>query len=253
MNKNKKNKLLYNLIVSLTLVLPTSITLFISAIWSSPKPDLVVMFETTNEIKKVEELKEYFLFAPSENNTDIVIKVANEDVKKLGVYNIDFSNYKKVELIDNEINAITIKKDYYVQFKVDKFNKVVEFTKENNAIVPIQVSNINKETGNKLSIAFVSSAVAILVVVLIITKKMMFHKKYPRLATFIALLLGTVILGVINAIIGSMFTVFIVATISWGAYCIEYTYYTNKNKNEISEKKTSSLLSELERTLNDYK
>ena len=63
--------------------------------------------------------------------------------------------------------------------------------------------------------SFIISVIATIIVVLIISGKMNLHKKYPKSATFIALLSATIFLGVINAIIGNIFAVFIVATISY--------------------------------------
>lgn len=78
---------------------------------------------------------------------------------------------------------------------------------------------------------------------------MQWHKTYPRLATFIALLTGTVILTIIKSIVGDIQYVFLIATTSWGMYCLEYLYYTNKITSKQLAKTQSTLVSELENRL----
>jgi hypothetical protein len=83
----------------------------------------------------------------------------------------------------------------------------------------------------------------------IISGKMKLHRKYPKSATFIALLSATIIIGVINAIIGSIFTVFVVATISWGAYCLEDAYFKSLQPANEAQQKQNALIDELRRLL----
>ena len=58
MAKKKINKasVLYKIISALTLAMPTSITLIVSAIWSTPTPNVVMVYSSDLEIKKVEDL-----------------------------------------------------------------------------------------------------------------------------------------------------------------------------------------------------
>ena len=72
---------------------------------------------------------------------------------------------------------------------------------------------------------------------------MRLHRKYPKSATFVALLGATIIIGVINSIIGNILTVFIVAYYCcWGAYCLENYYYnTNIVEQTSQQRKTSDL------------
>lgn len=214
----KNKKLLYKIVSALTLALPVSITLVVSAIWSKPTPDLVVLFDSVEVVQKVEDLERHF-----------VIEIRNEKLyidnskgaTNVSYLNIDFTPNEKAK---NEfgIKSIEMKKTAYIRFITDDFDKVVEKDGKLQA-----VSNINIQTGNKLSLAFIISVVATLIVVAIISGKMEFQKKYPKTAVFIALLSGTIILYVIDMIIGSMLTVFVVATISWGLYCIENYYFYN--------------------------
>lgn len=248
MAKNKKNSaLLYKIISGMTLVLPMSITLIISAIWSSPTPNVVVMFDTPNEIKKVEDLGTFITFEKFDDKK-IKTKIDFDKIDEINAYNVDFTAYEK-----EEDGQYLFKNDYYVRFVGEKFDKIIEFTIENEVVTFGKVSNINKETGNKLSIGFISSVIATVIVVAIISNKMRLYRKYPKLATFIALLIGTIILAIIETIIGGILNVFIVATISWGAYCLENYFYKNSKTNTEGEKKYSDLLNALERINDEYK
>ena len=163
---------------------------------------------------------------------DRVITEHNDKNKALAIsfdeftfYNIDFTYYDKI--IDGKY---IVKDKSYIRFLSDDFDKVLEIIDGKNEqgdpfIKLDKVSHINIQTGNKLSLSLIVSVIATLVVVGIISGKMKLHRKYPKSATFIALLSATVIIGVIKAIIGSIFTVFVVATISWGAYCLEDAYF----------------------------
>lgn len=55
--KQSTKKLLYKIVSSLTLVLPISITLVASAIYSKPIPNVVILFESATPVEKLLILK----------------------------------------------------------------------------------------------------------------------------------------------------------------------------------------------------
>lgn len=238
----EKKKLLFRIIGAMTLALPISITLVVSAIWSKPTPDYVVTFsdalavdlETINEKVVVEQHDE----------KNIALAITLDDFT---FFNTDFTYYDKI--IDGKY---IVKDKSYIRFLSDDFDKVLEIVKIEHG-EPIfkldKVSHINIQTGNKLSLSFIVSVIATLIVVGIISGKMKLHRKYPKSATFIALLSSTILLGVLNAIIGNILTVFIVATISWGAYCLEDAYFKSLQPVDETEKKQNALIDELRRLL----
>ena len=247
MATNKKNKwgLLYKVISGLTLALPISITLVVSAIWSKPSAEVVVLFDTTNEVSKVEQLTDYFEFGVIDKDTNYM-RVRYDRVASGKVYYADFTTYDKTKVMASSTpepyEVYTLKVKDYIRFIGNDIDEIIEITIDIGSATPTKVKNINIETGNKLSMSFIISVIATIIVVLIISGKMNLHKKYPKSATFIALLSATIFLGIINAIIGNIFAVFIVATISWGSYCIESYYYNNYVLEQTSqEKKTSAL------------
>lgn len=239
-----KKKLLFKIISAMTLALPISITLVVSAIWSKPTPDYVITFNDALAVD-LETI-----------NEKVVITEHDDKNKALGIafdeftfYNIDFTYYDKI--IDSKY---IVKDGSYIRFLSDDFDKVLEIVDGKNEqgepfIKLDKVSHINIQTGNKLSLSFIVSIIATLAVVGIISGKMKLHRKYPKSATFIALLSATIIIGVINAIIGSIFTVFVVATISWGGYCLEDAYFKSLQPVDESQQKQNALIDELRRLL----
>jgi len=235
----EKKKLLFKIIGAMTLALPISITLVVSAIWSKPTPDYVITFNDALAVD-LETINEKVVITEHDDKN----KALAIDFDEFTFYNIDFTYYDKI--IDGKY---IVKNKSYIRFLSDDFDNVLEIIDGDPFIKLDKVSHINIQTGNKLSLSLIVSVIATLVVVGIISGKMKLHRKYPKSATFIALLSATIIIGVINAIIGSIFTVFVVATISWGAYCLEDAYFKSLQPVNEAQQKQNALIDELRRLL----
>lgn len=235
----EKKKLLFKIIGAMTLALPISITLVVSAIWSKPTPDYVITFNDALAVD-LETINEKVVITEHDDKN----KALAISFDEFTFYNIDFTYYDKI--IDGKY---IVKNKSYIRFLSDDFDKVLEIIEGDSFIKLDKVSHINIQTGNKLSLSLIVSIIATLVVVGIISGKMKLHRKYPKSATFIALLSATIIIGVINAIIGSIFTVFVVATISWGAYCLEDAYFKSLQPVNEAQQKQNALIDELRRLL----
>jgi hypothetical protein len=234
-----KKKLLFKIIGAMTLALPISITLVVSAIWSKPTPDYVITFNDALAVD-LETINEKVVITEHDDKNKALVIAFDE----FTFYNIDFTYYDKI--IDGKY---IVKNKSYIRFLSDDFDNVLEIIDGDSFIKLDKVSHINIQTGNKLSLSLIVSIIATLVVVGIISGKMKLHRKYPKSATFIALLSATIIIGVINAIIGSIFTVFVVATISWGAYCLEDAYFKSLQPVNESQQQQNALINELRRLL----
>lgn len=235
----EKKKLLFKIIGAMTLALPISITLVVSAIWSKPTPDYVITFNDALAVD-LETINEKVVITEHDDKNKALVIAFDE----FTFYNIDFTYYDKI--IDGKY---IVKNKSYIRFLSDDFDNVLEIIDGDPFIKLDKVSHINIQTGNKLSLSLIVSIIATLVVVGIISGKMKLHRKYPKSATFIALLSATIIIGVINAIIGSIFTVFVVATISWGAYCLEDAYFKSLQPVSESQQQQNALIDELRRLL----
>ena len=235
----KKKKLLFKIIGAMTLALPISITLVVSAIWSKPTPDYVITFNDALAVDLETSNEKVVITEHDDKNKALVIAF-----DEFTFYNIDFTYYDKI--IDGKY---IVKNKSYIRFLSDDFDNVLEIIDGDPFIKLDKVSHINIQTGNKLSLSLIVSIIATLVVVGIISGKMKLHRKYPKSATFIALLSATIIIGVIKAIIGSIFTVFVVATISWGAYCLEDAYFKSLQPVSESQQQQNALIDELRRLL----
>ena len=234
-----KKKLLFKIIGAMTLALPISITLVVSAIWSKPTPDYVITFNDALAVD-LETINEKVVITEHDDKNKALVIAFDE----FTFYNIDFTYYDKI--IDGKY---IVKNKSYIRFLSDDFDNVLEIIDGDPFIKLDKVSHINIQTGNKLSLSLIVSIIATLVVVGIISGKMKLHRKYPKSATFIALLSATIIIGVIKAIIGSIFTVFVVATISWGAYCLEDAYFKSLQPVSESQQQQNALIDELRRLL----
>lgn len=223
----------------MTLALPISITLVVSAIWSKPTPDYVITFNDALAVD-LETINEKVVITEHDDKNKALVIAFDE----FTFYNIDFTYYDKI--IDGKY---IVKNKSYIRFLSDDFDNVLEIIDGDPFIKLDKVSHINIQTGNKLSLSLIVSIIATLVVVGIISGKMKLHRKYPKSATFIALLSATIIIGVIKAIIGSIFTVFVVATISWGAYCLEDAYFKSLQPVNESQQQQNALIDELRRLL----
>ena len=235
----EKKKLLFKIIGAMTLALPISITLVVSAIWSKPTPDYVITFNDALAVD-LETINEKVVITEHDDKNKALVIAFDE----FTFYNIDFTYYDKI--IDGKY---IIKDKSYIRFLSDDFDKVLEIIDGDPLIKLDKVSYINIQTGNKLSLSLIVSIIVTLVVVGIISGKMRLHRKYLKSATFIALLNATILIGVINAIIGSIFTVFVVATISWGAFCIEDAYFKSLQPVSESQQQQNALIDELRRLL----
>lgn len=142
-------------------------------------------------------------------------------------------------------------KDGYFQFKLAHQAKQTDVPTDK--WVDVKMFEMQKQQGYKIPLAIIFSGLGALIVGLVISNKMQWHKKKPRLATFLALLTGTLVLLILNTMIGSILGVFAVATASFGLYCIEYLIQSGKIQESDATKAKNELLTSLEETIRKLK
>jgi len=224
---SKKSKLIYKLITGATLFVPLPVYLFLMATLFNIVPDYVVYTDLENvQVIEYTVDDEISYFLTTLDNATINGTVDFKD-GKYGIY------------IDSD-DIIKIDKKYYSYVEKDEVRQLVDIKK----------FELQKEQSYKIPLAFFINVFGILVVVLIVQKKMQWHKKYPRLAVFVALLTGTIILFVLNSIIGNILGVFLVATASWAVYCLEYMVHQQTLDESEKNKKESEIASALRRLIN---
>lgn len=226
---SKKSKLIYKLITGATLFVPLPLYLFLMATLFNIVPDYIV-FTDLEQVQVIEYTvdDEISYFLTTLDNATLNGTVDFKD-GRYGIY------------IDSD-DIIKIDKKYYSYV----LNKETE-TKE---LMDIKKFELQKEQSYKIPLAFFINVFGILVVVLIVQKKMQWHKKYPRLAVFVTLLTGTIILFVLNSIIGNILGVFLVATASWAVYCLEYMVHQQTLDESEKNKKESEIASMLRGLIN---
>ena len=212
-----KGKLIYKIISTITLLVPLPIYLILSATLFNIVPDYVIDNVTFEEVNVIEYEDYNFLYV---ENTDAIYNgVVVQDNGLYGFY-MDEDDILKVE------------NNYY-----------------NNNLEDIKKLEIQKETSYKLPLAFFISLMGVGIVALIISGKMQLYKKYPRVSTLIGLLTGTIILYVMNIIVSNIFNVFLIATVSWAVYCIEYMIKEGIINKDVAEKEENDLISTLKEAL----
>lgn len=224
----KKQTIIYKIIISATLILPISLYIFFTSLLVKVEPNIVTNAKI-NDLTIVYIEDGVFIYDDLKTHYIDGHVVYNESVGAYGVY------------VDNEI--ILKAKDGYFSYDV-----------ESGALKDVTRREMNLQKGTKIPLSVMFSIFATLLVALIIGGKMEWQKKKPRLAAFIALLTTTIILYIINSIIGGMLGVFVMATISWGLYSIEYLYAQSlitKEKKEESESKIMITLREAFKELSD--
>ena len=223
---SNKAKVIYKIITAITLFVPLPLYIFLMATLFNIVPDYVV-FTDLEQVQVIEYTvdDEISYFLTTHDNATLNGTVDFKD-GKYGIY------------IDPD-DIIKIDKKYYSYVEKDEVRQLVDIKK----------FELQKEQSYKIPLAFFINVFGILVVVLIVQKKMEWHKKYPRLAVFVALLTGTIILFVLNSIIGNILGVFSVATASWAIYCLEYMLNENLISTKDKEKQESNILAALKEAM----
>lgn len=217
---------LYKIITTLTLLVPVPVYMFILATIYNIHPDYQIKAEfDTISVHEIED--EYFI-----TTTDL-----NAVIDGVVVYTQDYG----YGIYITEKDIIKINKDYYSYIYVEK--------EEINKLVDIKKFEIQKKESYNIPLVIFISLAGIGIGASIIFKKMQFHKEKPRLAAFVALLTGTIFLYIINTIVANLLGVFIMMTLSWGAYCIEYLVYQGKIDKEKGDRAESDLIRALKEGL----
>ena len=212
----KKNRLIYKIITIITLAVPLPLYLFLSA----------TLFNITADI----EIKHV-------TSADIVI------VDDFGYTNNQDAIYSGVTVYENGQYGFFVDEETIIKVDDGYFSYI------DNELMDIKKLSLQKEMSYKIPIAFMISALGVGIVFLVIQKKMELYKKYPRMSALIALTTGTLVLLVINTIVSSLLGVFMIATISWAIYCLEYMTKENFISSEDGKKTESDLLNSLKKAL----
>jgi len=211
-----KKKTLYKIITTITLLVPLPLYLFLSATLFNISADV-----TYKGVDSADLIV-----------TDTYIYTDSEDVLYEGVFAYE----------DNE---------YVFYYDIDSIVRVDDgyFSVEDGALVDIKELAVREEMGYKLPMAFFISAVGVGIVLLVVSGKMQWYKDYPRISALVALVTGTLVLLVIDTIVSNLFGVFLIASISWALYCLEYWINNNFITEEEGKKAESDLVNSLKDAL----
>ena len=196
------------------MTIPLLVYIWLSATLFNVKVDVVMEMTGTNihQEHHYEELGRVFIYT------------INSDAKYIGgvvEYNKEVKQYG-VWLRDGQM--IKINKDLYG----------VNFNEESKKIEMVEINafKVVKEEGVSFPVATFISALAILVVILVVNGKMKWFMKHKKVGVLISLMLGTLILYGINLIVSNMFTVFLMSTILWIIVMIEDAVFLGLEKDK---------------------
>lgn len=212
-----KSKLLYKIITIVTLVAPMALYLFLSATLFNIKPDITVENLGVSDLV----IEDDFVYT---NNVEVV-------------YNGSIVYYEgNYGFFVDEDTIIKTDDGYYgiTDGNLEEFN----------------ATELRKETSYKLPMAFLVSVFGVGIVILVINRKMQWYKDYPRLFVLISLVMGTLTLLLIDVIVSNLLFVFLVATVSWAMYCVEYLVRQGVIDEKDSKKADSKLLQTLKELTN---
>jgi hypothetical protein len=212
--KKNKQKLIYKIITIFTLAVPLPLYLFLSATLFSISPDYTIKHADSEDL----------------TITDTYIYTDKENAVIQGVF--AYEDGRTVFYYDEE--TIIQTDDGY-------------WGVEDGELKDIKALELQRSTGYKLPMAFLINAVGVFIVLMVVQGKMQWYKKYPRISTLLALVTGTLVLLVIDTIVSNLFMVFLIATISWAIYCLEYFV----NENFITDDEADKVESDLMRSLKD--
>lgn len=214
----KKANLIYKIITAITLILPTSLYLFLSATIFNIIPDYIVYDTPIEDMVIVND----FIYT-----TDTTVSYDG-----VVVYNADLDTYG-INVTSDDI--IKIGHNYY--------------SLQDNALTDIKKFEVQKQVSYKIPITVFISALGVGIVLMVVNRKMEWYKKYPRTSVLISLLVGTIVLYIMNMVVANILNVFLVATVSWAIYCIEYNVKQGKLNSATAEKESNDLIDTLRKAL----
>jgi len=212
----------YNILKIATLILPLTVYLFLQATIFKITPD-VRIYDLNEHLTVIEYEDMYFIYNGLETKYDGLVMYYN------GQWGV---------VVDDK-DVIKTNNGYFV---------VRDGVLEN-----IKSELIRQEQSYILPITFFISLFGIGIVSLVVLNKMQLYKKYPRVSVLVSLTTGTGILYILNAVIGGILGVFMVATISWAVYCLEYWVEQGKLSKVQAEKTESDLSKALDDALKKIK
>lgn len=212
-----RTKVFYKILNIITLAIPVPLYLILVMTIFSVKPDYTIHDVEINDISVVGREEGYFI------TTDIESVV-----------------YDGIIVFDNELGAFGL---VINDEEIVKIGKKM-YSLERQELIEIDVKKIRKQEKVHWGIPFIVGVIALLIVALVVSGKMQWQKKHPKVAVAISLGLATIILKFINMIAANMYNVFLISLISWLLFMIQDTIYVSKQKAIETAK--------AERTLNEY-
>lgn len=222
-----KSKFIYGIVSALIFLLPFSVYLLIEALVHSVDYDYTVYGELA-DLTHLETDDGIFIYSTDKSVYYKGLVGFNDEIGEYGI-----------EITSDDV--VKIDKGYY------------QWDLENKELADVKIELIKKKQSYSVPIFVVFSAVGIVLAVLIISRKMQWHKKRPYEATIISLWVALGFLFGISFIVSNIFKSFLVITISFTGHYIWHLYSKGEIKKKEAVKKTSELQDTLTSILKEMK
>lgn len=222
-----KSKLVYSIVSALIFLLPFSTYLLIEALVHSVDYDYTVYGDLA-DLTHLETDSGIFIYS---NDKSVYYKGLVGFNDEIGEYGIEITAE----------DVVKINKSYY------------QWNDETKELVDVKVELIKKKQSYSIPAFVIFSGVGILIAVMIISKKMEWHKKRPYEATIISLWIALAFLFGISYFVSNIFKSLLVVTISFTVHYIWHLYSKSEIKKKEAIKQTSALQDALTNILKELK
>lgn len=220
-----KDKLKYGIVTALLFILPFSSYLLFEALFHSIDYDYIIYGEIADVTHYVSEDDIFVYSTDKETNYNGFITF-NEELNTYGI-----------ELQDGEV--IKVGNEYY------------RWNYEVGELEDVKVELIKEKRSYSIPAFVIFFLIGGLIAVLIISKKMEWHKKKPYEATILSLWITLGFLFAINFFISNIFKGFLVIAISFTLHYFWHIYSKGQISKKEADKKTSQLEDILKKALGD--
>lgn len=226
-----KKKIIYNILVIITLFAPITTYLALSATILRVKVDFYIMVDDIDQMETLEkpEIKTVFIYSENNNPTYVGGAEYIEEVDRYGIGLYTGS-------------VLKVRNGYYKYVETENGFELKEFS-------PYQ---IKKEESWKMPLTLIFSFIGMGIVGLIFAGKLKFMRRYMKTSILISLMVGWLFSLFVGLLATQVAEVFLIFGISYAIYLIEHAVYYNLDKDAKKKKEKSDTLKRLEEIMKNF-
>lgn len=226
MKKNDKRTVIFGIVKYVLTFFPLATLLLVLALSPNIKQDYTIYNASDENVFSAHITDEFIFLYDNANKVEYNGLVTyHEGLKRYGIY-----------ITEDTILKINNKYYTYTLDEETTFHNMVDITKK----------EVTKKQGNNFTVVFFLSVLSTGIVLWVILAKMEWLKAHKKLSVLFSLTLGTIILFILDAIIGSMLYVFAAATLGWAMHMLVEFIESGKGDKD-KEKEANEVLRDLKR------